>query len=157
MLTRISRTANSLCVRHTRRKTTVGGSGEERTRDPERTKARILKAATDLFMKVGPTGCSLDDISREAGVNRMIWGKDGSLYLGMMGRGPGGNWNWRNTVAGLQKITPTGKSVFEMHSVSITGDGFVVHFTQPVARQWLADPDHYTLWTWTYTPSIAQK
>jgi TetR/AcrR family transcriptional regulator len=48
----------------------VDGSGEERTRDPERTKARILKAATELFMKVGPTGCSLDDISREAGVNR---------------------------------------------------------------------------------------
>jgi AcrR family transcriptional regulator len=45
-------------------------AGEERARDPERTKARILKAATDLFMKLGPTGASLDDISREAGVNR---------------------------------------------------------------------------------------
>jgi TetR/AcrR family transcriptional regulator len=53
-----------------RRKTSSDGSGEERTRDPERTKARILKAATDLFMKRGPTGCSLDDISKEAGVNR---------------------------------------------------------------------------------------
>lgn len=59
---------NNLCVtRRTRNRTEPG---EERARDPERTKARILKAATDLFMRLGPTGASLDDISREAGVNR---------------------------------------------------------------------------------------
>jgi glucose/arabinose dehydrogenase len=89
----------------------------------------------------------------EAGVNRVIWGKDGSLYVGMMGRGPGGNWNWRNTVSGLQRLTPTGKSVFEMHSMSITGDGFVVRFTQPVPRDWLSKPQHYELWTYTYKPT----
>ncbi len=39
-------------------------------RDPERTKAQILQAATALFTKCGLNGASLDDISREAGVNR---------------------------------------------------------------------------------------
>jgi TetR/AcrR family transcriptional regulator len=39
-------------------------------RDPERTKASILKAATALFTRCGLNGASLDDISREAGINR---------------------------------------------------------------------------------------
>ena len=39
-------------------------------RDPERTRAQILKAATALFTRCGLNGASLDDISREAGVNR---------------------------------------------------------------------------------------
>ena len=39
-------------------------------RDADRTRARILRAATDLFTHVGPTGASLDDISRKAGVQR---------------------------------------------------------------------------------------
>jgi len=89
----------------------------------------------------------------EGGVNRVIWGPDGSLYLGMMGRGPDGNWNWRGTVSGLQKLTPTGKTVFEMHSISITPDGFVVRFTKPVDAEWLADPMHYELTTYTYQPT----
>ena len=89
----------------------------------------------------------------EAGVNRVIWGPDGSLYLGMIGRGPEGNWNWRKTVAGLQKLTRTGKTVFEIHSMSITNDGFLVRFTKPVARQWLGNPKHYELTSYTYTPT----
>ena len=40
------------------------------TRDPERTKSQILKAATALFTRCGLNGASLDDISKEAGVNR---------------------------------------------------------------------------------------
>ncbi len=41
-----------------------------RRRDPERTKARILSAATELFTAVGLTGASLDDIARRAGIQR---------------------------------------------------------------------------------------
>lgn len=39
-------------------------------RDAERTKARILTAATDLFTRLGPGATSIDDISAKAGVNR---------------------------------------------------------------------------------------
>jgi AcrR family transcriptional regulator len=39
-------------------------------RDPEKTRARILEAATQLFTRCGLNGASLDDISRKAGVNR---------------------------------------------------------------------------------------
>jgi glucose/arabinose dehydrogenase len=89
----------------------------------------------------------------EGGVNRVIWGPDGALYLGMMGRGPEGNWNWRGTTSGLQKLTPTGTTVFEMHSMSITPDGFLVRFTKPVPSAWLSDPKHYELFTYTYAPT----
>jgi TetR/AcrR family transcriptional regulator len=43
---------------------------EDAIRDPDRTRARILRAATDLFTNVGPSAASLDDISRKAGVAR---------------------------------------------------------------------------------------
>jgi TetR/AcrR family transcriptional regulator len=43
---------------------------ENRTRDAERTKARILTAATDLFTRLGPGATSIDEISERAGVNR---------------------------------------------------------------------------------------
>jgi TetR/AcrR family transcriptional regulator len=39
-------------------------------RDPERTRSTILHAATRLFTRCGLDGVSLDDISKEAGVNR---------------------------------------------------------------------------------------
>jgi AcrR family transcriptional regulator len=53
--------------RSTRRSCT---EDETKQRDPERTRARILRAATELFTRLGPTGASLDDISRKAGVQR---------------------------------------------------------------------------------------
>ncbi|HUQ06240.1 MAG TPA: TetR/AcrR family transcriptional regulator [Kofleriaceae bacterium] len=43
---------------------------ENRLRDAERTKARILTAATDLFTRLGPGATSIDEISERAGVNR---------------------------------------------------------------------------------------
>jgi AcrR family transcriptional regulator len=57
-------------VRHRRRHRTEDGLDATRVRDAERTKARIVRAATDVFMKAGPMGASLDDISRKAGVAR---------------------------------------------------------------------------------------
>lgn len=57
-------------MRTRRRRTEDGLDDQGRVRDAERTKRRILEAATDVFTAVGPTGCSLDDISRKAGVAR---------------------------------------------------------------------------------------
>jgi TetR/AcrR family transcriptional regulator len=57
-------------MRRTRTPRPATEDGAERTRDPERTKARIVRAATELFTRLGPTGASLDDISKKAGVQR---------------------------------------------------------------------------------------
>jgi AcrR family transcriptional regulator len=48
----------------------LGTEERRRRRDPERTKAKILSAATELFTAVGLTGASLDDIARRAGIQR---------------------------------------------------------------------------------------
>jgi hypothetical protein len=69
----------------------------------------------------------------EAGVNRMAWGPDGSLYVGCIGAG--GNWNWRGTQHGLQRLVPNGTPVFEMHSVTATPTGFRINFTDAGGRR----------------------
>jgi TetR/AcrR family transcriptional regulator len=46
------------------------GERRSRKRDPERTKAKILDAATELFTQLGLNGTSLDDIAKRAGINR---------------------------------------------------------------------------------------
>ena len=89
----------------------------------------------------------------ECGVNRLVWGPDGSLYAG--GIGAGGDWNWRGTKSGLQRLSPSGKAAFEFLAVRATPDGFEVEFTKPVDRAWLADPAHYTVKQWTYAPTAA--
>jgi TetR/AcrR family transcriptional regulator len=64
-----TRSASTSTKKSTRGRTKKTKGGRKK-RDPERTKARILSAATDLFTKCGLNGTSLDDISKEAGVNR---------------------------------------------------------------------------------------
>lgn len=84
----------------------------------------------------------------EGGVQRLIEGPDGCLYAGSIGSG--GNWNWRDTRFGLQRLRPTGKDAFEYHHVSATADGLDIAFTREVDRAWLADPKHFTLKQWRY-------
>jgi glucose/arabinose dehydrogenase len=87
----------------------------------------------------------------ESGVNRMIWGPDGNLYVG--GIGAGGNWNWRETKFGLQRLSPSGKTAFEMLAIHATAMGFEVTFTKPVATAWLNDAANFAVRQWTYTPT----
>ncbi|MCA9311940.1 MAG: DUF1080 domain-containing protein, partial [Phycisphaerales bacterium] len=87
----------------------------------------------------------------ESGINRMIEGPDGSLYVG--GTGAAGNWSWRGTRTGLQRIRPTTGSAFEYHSVLATPDGFEVRLTRPVDRAWLEDTANYRVVQWRYHPT----
>ncbi len=66
----------------------------------------------------------------EAGVNRLAWGPDGSLYVG--GIGSNGNWNHQNHRYGLQRLKPSGVVAFEMLRVEARVGGFLVTFTAPV-------------------------
>jgi 3-keto-disaccharide hydrolase/PA14 domain len=87
----------------------------------------------------------------ECGVNRLIWGPDGCLYAG--GIGAGGNWNWHETKFGLQRLSPTGKTAFEILAVRAQPDGFELEFTQPIDPAWLAGPANYAVEQWTYKPT----
>ena len=84
----------------------------------------------------------------EGGVQRLIEGPDGCLYAGSIGSG--GNWNWRDTRFGLQRLRPTDAKVFEIALVAAEPDGLTVRFTGEVDDAWLRDPSHYTLRQWRY-------
>lgn len=90
----------------------------ERQRDPERTKARILEAAVEEFSAKGFTGARVSEIARRAGVNQQLIayyfdGKEG-LYR-EMGR------RWRSYEA---KAFPDGTDFAEMikHYVRLSAD-----------------------------------
>lgn len=95
----------------------------------------------------------------EAGPNRIFFGPDGSLYVGGIGGRHAGTWYWKNpktnkpTYGGLERMTPTGESVFEIDKMTATKDGFVLSFTQPIAKETLQDPKTYDVKQWTYIPT----
>ncbi len=85
------------------------------------------------------------------GVNRLAWGQGGMLVAG--GIGASGNWNWKNKRFGLDRLTPTGVTAFEMLAVRAMHDGFEIEFTKEIARQWLANAANYEVRQWTYEPT----
>ncbi len=89
----------------------------------------------------------------EAGVNRIIWGPDGKLYIG--GVGNPGNWghvgkNW----FGLQRMTYTGDPVFEMLAIRAQSDGFEIEFTEPLAEGVGEQTSDYSITQWLYRPTV---
>lgn len=82
-----------------------------------------------------------------SGILRTAWGPDRSLFVGMTSRG------WGSTgqaLYGLQRLRWTGRTPFEMQSISARDDGFVITFTQPVDPASAADPASYDLSSFTY-------
>jgi hypothetical protein len=73
-----------------------------------------------------------------AGNNRLVFSPDGtSLYTGQTVRG------WGAPSEGLQRITFTGVVPFEVKTMSLTRDGFVLTFTKAVTASVAGDPASY--------------
>ncbi|MBL9120141.1 MAG: DUF1080 domain-containing protein, partial [Phycisphaerae bacterium] len=89
----------------------------------------------------------------ECGSNRLAWGPDGALYFG--GIGAQGNWNWKGTQYGLQRLAPTGDEAFEMLDVHAIDGGFEVRFTKPVDPASLTATGRIECSSWRYEPTAA--
>ncbi len=76
-----------------------------------------------------------------------LFGKDGSMFVGETNRGWGsrGSKEW-----GLERIVWTGKTPFEVLSMSARPDGFELKFTEPVDPGTAGDPKSYKMETYTY-------
>ncbi len=90
----------------------------------------------------------------EAGVNRIVWGPDGKLYVG--GIGNPGNWshygkNW----FGLQRLSYVGEPPFEMLAVRAREEGLEIEFTEPADTAAAAKPENYEIRQWWYEPTPA--
>lgn len=87
----------------------------------------------------------------EAGINRMRIGPDGALYVG--GVGMVGGWSWKEKQYGLQRLSYTGKPVFEMLAVRAQPDGFDIEFTEPIAESAHLNEDSIKVQQWWYLPT----
>jgi hypothetical protein len=85
----------------------------------------------------------------EAGPNRLLWGPDGYLYVGMCGQGSG--WSYKRDY-GLQKLKPNGTDVFEMVAVRSRKGGLEIEFTHEPNAAALSAAS-YTAKSWYYKPT----
>jgi cytochrome c len=87
----------------------------------------------------------------EAGVNRIVWGPDGSLYVG--GIGSTGNWGHSGKLHyGLQKITYNNKPTLEMLAISAKTNGIEIEFTEPL-RDDAWEKSRYDIYQFYYEPT----
>ncbi len=83
----------------------------------------------------------------QSGILRMVFGKDGSLFVGETNRGWG---SAGTTTSGLERLVWTGKMPFEMKAVKAMPDGFEIHLTKPVNKQTANDFKNYQIKSFIY-------
>lgn len=82
----------------------------------------------------------------EAGPERLLWGPDGHLYVGMCGQGSG--WSYKQDW-GLQKLKPNGNDAFEMLAVRSRQGGLEIEFTHEINAA-AQNKASYTVRSWHY-------
>lgn len=83
-----------------------------------------------------------------SGILRLSWGSDGSLFVGMTSRG----WDAiGDEPYGLQRLTWTGKTPFEIKTMQALSNGFELEFTQPVDKKVAANTKSYQMTGFTYS------
>ena len=83
----------------------------------------------------------------ESGLIRLVWGLDGSMFVGQTARG------WSATgkeLFGIQRVVWTGQTPFEIKTIRSKSDGFEVTFTLPVDAATAGDPASYSLNSFNY-------
>ncbi|WP_262698601.1 MULTISPECIES: family 16 glycoside hydrolase [Streptomyces] len=92
----------------------------------------------------------------EAGITRISTGPDGAIYAG--GLGADGNWGQEGKLRfGLQKLTPNGKTAFDIKTMRATRDGFELTYTKPLSTETAAKLSNgaYSVEQWRYVPTPA--
>lgn len=88
----------------------------------------------------------------EAGVNRLTWGPDGSLYAG--GIGNPGNWQQDGKLwYGLQRLSFNDQVTFEPLAIRAKSNGIEVEFTEPIAEGEGELIGDYRILQWYYQPT----
>jgi cytochrome c len=88
----------------------------------------------------------------EAGINRLAWGPDGSLYAG--GVGSTGNWGHSGKLRyGLQRLTFNNTQTFEMLAIRAKPNGIEIEFTEPLKEGVGLLTSDYSINQWYYKPT----
>jgi hypothetical protein len=83
----------------------------------------------------------------ECGINRLCFGPDASLYVGMTNRGWG---SVGGKPYGLQRLVYTGVLPFEIKEMKLTSNGFVLNFTKSLDIKTAGDLKAYNLESFTH-------
>lgn len=83
----------------------------------------------------------------QSGIIRLTMGEDATLWAGQTARGWGSVGTERE---GLERLTWTGRTPFEILEITAENDGFLLTFTEPVDVDSAADPDSYEINSFTY-------
>jgi hypothetical protein len=83
----------------------------------------------------------------KSGVHRMRFAPDGSLLVGLTDRGWGSRGAWRD---GLERVTFTGATPFEILAVRAKPEGFELELTADADPASAADPASFRVTSWTY-------
>jgi len=111
----------------------------------DQTQANIARIALEKVNGIYQGACFPFRNGFECGINRMAFGPDGSLHVGMTNRGWG---SLGGKPYGLQRLVYTGVLPFEIHSMSLTPTGFDLTFTKPLDDQ--AEKAGFELQSHTY-------
>jgi len=66
-----------------------------------------------------------------------------------------GGWSWKGKRNGLQRLSYTGNSTFEMLKISSRNDGFEIEFTEPLAEDAGNASSDYKMQQWWYQPTAS--
>lgn len=113
----------------------------------DQTLASVMRVDLEKIDGVYQGACFPFRQNLDCGVNRLAWGKDGSMLVGQTDRGWGSVGRRRY---GLQRIVPSGRTPFEVRTMHVTPNGFELTFTKDLDPAAARDPASYSMSSYTY-------
>jgi hypothetical protein len=113
----------------------------------DQTKSNVMRVFLEKIKGEYQGACFPFRNGGQCGVNRIVFGPDGSMYIGQTNRGWG---SLGGKDYGLQRIVYTGVEPFEIHSMKLTKTGFDLVFTQPIDPKTAQMVAAYTLKSFTH-------
>src|SRR5207244_4128639 len=113
----------------------------------DQTNANILRVFLEKVKDRTQGACFPFRRGFRCGINRLVFGPDGSLYAGMTNRGWG---SLGGSPYGLERLAFTGVTPMEIYSMELTRDGFDLRFTKPVEPASAELPAAYSVQSYTY-------
>ena len=114
----------------------------------DQNKANVMRVAMEKVNGNYQGACFPFRSGFQSGVNRVLFGPDGALYVGQTNRGWG---SLGGKSEGLQRLTFTGEVPLEVHHINLTAKGFDFTFTKPVNPAVLEVKNSITAKSFTYT------
>jgi hypothetical protein len=113
----------------------------------DQTKSMIMRVALEKVGGRYQGACFPFRSGFQCGINRLVFGPDGSLFVGQTNRGWG---SVGPKPYGLQRLVYTGELPFEILTMKLTKTGFDLTFTKPVDPETVKKLESFTMKSFTY-------